>query len=115
MLRALALLLLVVVLVGMGLFALQNQGTFTSHLLTFSWQGTPVWAPGAAAGLAVLLVCTLYGLAAGAGWRIRHRRLSRDFDEHQAAADHLQRENLELRERVAGLRAGGDRGPAGEP
>jgi hypothetical protein len=114
MLRALILLLLVLVIAGTALFALQNQAPFTAHFLTMSWDGTPVWAPAAAAGLSVLVICVLYGLVSGVGWRIRHRRLSRDFDDHQAAAERLEQENLELREKVAGLRASGERTPAGE-
>lgn len=112
MLRGLVFLVLIGVLAATAVFALQNQEQTTSHFLTMSWEGTPVGLPVLASALAVLVTCLVYGFLSGVRWRIRHGRLSREFDDYLTATDRLEQENLELREKLARLRAGGDRMPA---
>lgn len=108
MLRALVVLLLILELVAMGMYALQNQELTTVRFLTMSWPRTSAWTPTAVAMLVMLVTCILYAFVSGIGWRVRHHRLSRHVDERQAALEQLQRENAELHERLAGRRALGD-------
>jgi hypothetical protein len=98
--RGLILVVLAAVLAGMLVFAIQNQEELTIYFTVLSWPSMPMWAPALTAGLGTMILCLLYGLISGAGWRIRHRQLSRHFEEHRDAVERLEKENLELRERV---------------
>jgi uncharacterized integral membrane protein len=102
MLRALVVLLVVLELAATAVYALQNQATTAVTFLNMRWTGVTTWWPAAAAILVMLATCILYGFVSGIGWRVRHHRLSRHVDEHQATAEQLQRENAALRERLSG-------------
>jgi uncharacterized integral membrane protein len=100
MLRIPILVVLALILAGLVLFGLQNQELVTVHFLTYAWPQMPLWAPAMVAGFGTAALCLLYGLAAGASWQLRYRRLSRYLQEHKETAERLERENLELREKV---------------
>jgi uncharacterized integral membrane protein len=100
MLRALLAILVILELIAMGVYALQNQALETVRFLTMSWSGVPMWVVPAVAMAGMLVTCVLYGFFSGIGWRLRHHRLSRDVDEHHADVERLRRENAELHGRL---------------
>jgi hypothetical protein len=100
MLRIPIVIVLLAMLGGLVEFGLQNQESSIVHFATLAWSGIPQWAPVAIAGFGILLPCLLYVLIAGAHWQLRHRRLAQLLAEKRDEAERLEKENLELRERV---------------
>lgn len=100
--RAILLLLVLVVLAATGLFAYQNQDLVTLHLANWRWEHVPMGYPAAAAALATVVACILYGLVSGARWRIRHMRLNRTSKDSTAQVRQLEQENMELRRQLHG-------------
>ncbi|MFZ0215908.1 MAG: LapA family protein [Candidatus Dormiibacterota bacterium] len=88
--------LLVLVLVVLGIYALQNGATTEVTFLFWRWS-LPRWVPAAVFTAAVLVVLFLYGLFFGVGWRFRHRRLQRTASEIESRASDLQHDVNQLR------------------
>lgn len=88
--------LLVLIAVGLGFFAVQNDAASTFHLWSWSWHG-PVYYPVIGAALAVLLAFLIYSVVVGTKWRFRHWSLHRSRLGRDSLIEELRAENLRLR------------------
>ena len=95
------LILVVLALLLLGIFAVQNSSTEQVNFLTFHWAGVPQWLPPVLAGGAVAILLILYMLVAGGRRGIRQRGVKGRADSRVSA---LETENERLRQEVAELR-----------
>jgi uncharacterized integral membrane protein len=95
------LILLVIALLLLGIFVVQNSSTEQVSFLTFHWTGVPQWLPPVLAGGAVAILLILYMLVAGGRRGIRQRGVKGRSDSKVSA---LESENERLRQELAELR-----------
>jgi uncharacterized integral membrane protein len=95
------LILLVIALLLLGIFVVQNSSTEQVSFLTFHWAGVPQWLPPVLAGGAVAILLVLYMLVAGGRRGIRQRGVRGRADSRISA---LESENERLRQELAELR-----------
>src|SRR2546423_15624129 len=81
------LILVVLALLLLGIFAVQNSSTEQVNFLTFHWAGVPQWLPPVLAGGAVAILLILYMLVAGGRRGIRQRGVKGGGDSRGSAPE----------------------------
>lgn len=101
-------LLLVVAVLGLGLFAYENPGTINVYFGGWAWERVPLWYPVAAGVLAVLLTCLIWMWSSRRRWRAAGRQMREAqmayeelLSEHDVAIAELQLETQRLRQQMA--------------
>src|SRR5215470_12198673 len=107
--------LLLVVFVLLGVFAVQNGGTQDFTLLGYHWN-LPAWTPTAIGTGIVSFLLLLHLSHTGMGEAVRRMGTGRELDAHRDRVEVLRSENGRLREELAAVKGevrGANAGTAG--
>ena len=109
------LLLLIVAVVGVGVYASENTGTHSVTFLQWQWSAVSDWVPVVIAAAVIGVLFLLYMIYSGLVHGVRIGSMRRRVSTRENAINDMRGENQRLREENARLRAeqrGMDRGTA---